>query len=430
MVREVQVDTKNPFKTGLTQNPSPIGEDSHEFEKKVQEEAEFLMRRFLQLLPSNYVSQKTGPFYTLQYKAICEALARVQVSAQQMALDTSFQFTRSEMLWQVLGSMVFPKVTDNLLQPPIVANDISYRDFLQRMVVLLLKGSTKASVEEGAGLLTEAEVTVIEKSVAAYIENSAWGLDDQYTFEVNVEKNGGTEFPNGVFDLQYNVLVILDALKPAHTLFEYRHVFKEMFGAVFQEEMFLQQDIYHYADFRKFCLGVKNIIGTGNVLDNRLFFSDPSVSFSNVQVGSFLYINNLPYRVVEVRSVLVGDDTPKYYTTTPTGLSGYASVAGDILTDDCQDWSLAVEGENLTFQEGRNVGASYRLQDVLGSNGGSVGFVSGGGTQVRLAPSILKVEKRLPVSIGSVSYVVTIDRLGVQEKREVVSEIVSLQCYL
>ena len=60
----------NPFKTGLVQNPSSIQEEGHEYEKLVQEETEFIMRRFLQMLPSNYVAQKTGAFYTLQFKAM------------------------------------------------------------------------------------------------------------------------------------------------------------------------------------------------------------------------------------------------------------------------------------------------------------------------------------------------------------------------
>ena len=420
----------NPFKTGIVQNPSPTIEGGSEYNKKVQEEAQFIMQRFLKMLPSNYVSQKTGPFYTLQFKAMAEALARVQISLQQVGLDYSYENTRSELMWQILGSMVFPKVTENQLQPPIVEGDVSYREFLSRMVVLLLKGSTKLSVEEGAGLLADADVTLIEKSVASQLENSAWGFDDQFTFEVNVEKNGGTDFPHNPFDLHYNVRVILDALKPAHTLFEYRHVFREVFGYVFQDEMFLQQEMYYYDDFRKYCLGVKNLVGQGIVLSDRHYLSDPNRSFSNVQVGSTLYVQNKPYQVKEIRSILVGDETtPQYYTTSPTGLSGYATVVGDILTDDCQDWSLAIEGEILTFQQGINKEASYKLQDVLGANGGSIGFVSGGGTQVRVAPTILKLERRLPTLV-SVQYQVTIDRLGVQEMNQVIGENLSTQCYL
>jgi hypothetical protein len=49
----------NPYKTGITQNPSPLQEEGHDFEKKVQAEAEYIMKRFLVMLPSNYVAQKT-----------------------------------------------------------------------------------------------------------------------------------------------------------------------------------------------------------------------------------------------------------------------------------------------------------------------------------------------------------------------------------
>lgn len=420
----------NPYKTGLTQNPSPTREEGHDFEKKVQEEAEYIMKRFLVMLPSNYVSQKTGPFYTLQFKSMAEALARVQISIQQLGLDSSYAHTRPELMWQILGSMVFPKVTENSMQPPIVDGDVQYRDFLRQMVVLLLQGSTKNSVERGAGLLTDADVTVVEKSIASYIENSAWTIEDQFMFEVNVEKNGGTAFPDKPFDLLYNVSLILDALKPAHTLFEYRHVFREVFGVFFQEEMFLHQDIYYYDDLRKFCLGLKNIFGNGYILSNRQYLSDPQRSFSSVLTGSTLYIGDSSYEVVSTHAFIGGDDTPRHYVTSPTGLEGLASVEGDVLTDPCQDWSLAVEGEILTFQEGLNTQASYRLQDVLGASGGSVGFVSSGGTQVRVSPSIVKVRTRLPVSVGTVSYKISLDRLGVQEVKVVSGEDVSTQCYL
>ena len=420
----------SPFPISLSQNPSSLLEEGQEYKEAMRKQVEEILKQFLRVLPSNYVAQTTGPFYTIQFQAMAEALAKVQISAQQLFLDSSYDFTRSEFLWQILGRLVFPKITENQIQIPHIDSDVEYREFLKNMVVLLLEGSPKASIEKGVSLLTEAQVSIIEKSIASRIKDSAWDYHDQYTFEVNLEQDGGTEFPKDPFKLEYNISVILDALKPAHTLYEYRHVFKEVFGHIFQDSMTLQQNMYHYDDLRKFCYGAKNITGTGTILSDRHLISDPQKSFASVPVGAIVTINNSFYEVQQVLVFPMGDDSnPRWYTTSPTGLQGYVTIEDDVLTDPCQNWTLAMEGEIITISEGSNAG-SYRLQDVLGSYGGSVGFVSGLGTQVRASPSIVKTTERMPVSDTPVDYAVTVDRLGVQEKREVVGEDLSNQCYL
>ena len=109
-------------------------------------------------------------------------------------------------------------------------------------------------------------------------------------------------------------------------------------------------------------------------------------------------------------------------------MEGYASIEGDTITDSCQNWTFAKEGELITFHEGANAG-TYRLKDVLGSDGGSVGFVTGVGTQVRVGASIVRVTKRLPTG-NPFSYELSVDRLGVRKEQTVSSENLTLQCVL
>lgn len=422
-----------PF--ALAQNPAPFPESGQDFISKVRTQTEAILAQFAKVLPSNYVSQVTGPFYTLQFQAAAEQIATLQVKADEVFADSDYDFTRPEFLWEILGALVFPEASGRN-DTPIVDGVVAYRTFLKQMVLLLLRGATKSSVQTGAGLLTEAEVTVIERFLGAREPGSEWTIDDQFTFDVLVETNGGTAFPTNPFTLEGNVALILDALKPAHTLYTYSFLFREVFGPLFDDtNMSWELSEYFYDDLRKFCYGAKEITGTAGVtLAGRTTFSDATRSFGSVQVNGRLVItsgpNAGPYRIREILAFpFPTDATARTYTTAPSGLFGSATVAGDVLTDLTQDFALAVEGEVLTFTAGPNVG-SYRLEFLQGLGGGPVGFAPGPATAVRVAASILRVDTRMPVVASAQSYTVDVDRLGERQPKVISGEDVSVQFYL
>lgn len=421
--------SKKLFPKDVLQNPSPLRESGQDYNNQVRDQVELILRQFLQVLPSNYVSATTGPLYTVQFQAMAEEIAKFQLGLQESFKDSLFQYTRPEFLWQMIGVLVFPKIYSDKMQIPIVEGDIKYRDFLRSMVSLLLQGTKKEPILEGVNLLADVDISILEKATTANTEGSAWGYEDLYTFEVDVESKDGTAFPENPFNLEYNVAAILDALKPAYTIYEYRHIFRESFGHIFQDTMMAQLDLYNYDDFRKYCYGAERIYGSGDILSDRHFLKDTDRFFEGIGTPAHLIVNDKRYEVADILVFPMGDDpTPRFYTTS-SGLQGYATISGDVLTDMCQNWTLALEGEILTFTEGSNAG-SYRLKDVLGSDGGSVGFVTGSATQVRVGASIVKTTTRLPVSVGSVPYELSVDRLGVQRERVVQNEDVSLQCVL
>lgn len=454
---------KNILPRQIPQNPSPVGFNGQSRVSVRREQVNRIMEVFLQMLPSNYVSQVQGPFYTVQFQAIAEAIADFQITAQEAFADASYDYLRPEFLFQMLGSLVFPDAaTDGY---PTLKGDLTYRSFLKRMVTLLLQGATKDTVEGGLDLLSEATWQVIEKGLAArglqkkvwnpatrkwdLKAGSAWGLDEQFEFEVNVSYTDPTtglqRFPEDPFVLQENVRIVLRALKPAHTIYSYRHLFVEAFGSFFDDTSSWNLSNYYYEDFRKFCCGAREITGSAGVTwTDRTLFSDPTRDFGQIQPGADLTITSGPnsihsggvegtpasmdarhvgrYRVVDVRVFPVGDDaTPRSYTTSPTGLQGTATVSGDTVEDAAQDWSLAVEGEILTFAEGPNAGA-YRLKMVLGNNGGPVGVAVGPATKARLAPSLLRLDRRMRYGASGQSYTVTVDRLGVQVPQNIEGE--------
>jgi len=454
--------TKDTLPTLLTQNPSPVDLTGEAKIKARRDQVDRIMEVFLQMLPSNYVSQVQGPFYTIQFQAIAEVIADFQLQAQETFADYDYDYLRPEFLFQILGSLVFPDAaTDGY---PTIHGDLTYREFLKRMVALLLQGATKVTVEGGLGLLSDATWQVIEKSLAAretrkkvwdpvkgwVVEpGSVWGFDDQFEFEVNVTytdpTTGRQRFPEDPFVLQENVRIVLRALKPAHTLYDYRHLFTETFGTFFSDTSSWDLTTYYYEDFRKFCCGAKQVTGTAGVTwTDRTLFSDTTRDFSQISPGVDLTITSGPnsihsggiegtpastdaqhigrYRVKALLTFPVGtDSTPRAYTTSPTGLSGTATISGSDIEDPSQDFGQAVEGETITFTAGPNAG-TYRLKSLLGTNGGAVGFTTGPATRVRIAPSLLRIDRRMRYATTGQSYAVAVDRLGVQTPHAVTLE--------
>lgn len=420
----------------LVQNPAPFPETGQDLINKVRAQTDEIMRQFLKVLPSNYVSRVNGPFYTLQFQAAAEQLALFQITAQEIFKDADYDYTRADFLWEILGTLVFPGST-NRSGIPQVDGVTSYRTFLKKMVLLLLQGSTPDAVEEGAGLLTEAEVSLLERFIETRQPDSSFTIDDQFFFDLMVQggEPPGTGFPESPFVLQENVRLILGALKPAHTLYKYTHLFTEAFGSLFDDEESWTLSSYYYDDFRRFCYGAKAITGTGGMtLVGRMLFSDPTRSFASVQTGGLLRITTGPntgiYRIREVITFPISTDTtPRAYTTNPSGLSGMATLVDGVLSDPSQDFGAAVEGEVLTIASGPNVG-SYRLETLLGPNGGPIGTATGPASRVMSSPSMIRTETRMPSVVSNQTYSVDVDRLGVKVPRSVVGEDVSEQFYL
>lgn len=455
------------------QNPAPISREGQTGVRSKRDIVDNIMSTFQQVLPSNYVAQVPGPYYWLQFQALAEQFADVQLQLEDAGLESDVDFARPEYLWQMIGTLVFPDTSQYPQGIPEVDGDLSYREFLRRMILLLLQGATKDVVEEGLNLLTEAVVEVIAKVDFSDRDISYWGFPEQHEFEINVlcqtvftdpetgeliEGALGTGFPDDPFRVLRNNLRILRALRPAKSIFEYRHLFLDAFGTLFTAEPFIELDPWYYEDFRKFCCGMKEINSeSGVTLASKMLFSDVTVEFGSVPEGAVLEILNGPnaspsnggtdvatygkYRIVGVRRLASGFDedsdgvaNARAYTTSPTGLSGtVTTVSGQhgVLEDPAQDFSDAVEGEVLTILEGPNAG-DYRLETLLGNNGGQVGLVPAGvgATQVRVAPSILQTKTRMPEAVSGQTYTVSLERLGVKTPYTVLGEDVSAQFFI
>lgn len=392
-----------------------------------------IMAAFRAVLPSNYVAKTNGPWYSLQFQAMAEQLADIQITATEVFKDSQWDFTRTDFLWQVLGTLVFPGATDSSGIPQIAA-DVAYRKFLHKMVLLLMQGATKSAMEGGLEAL---DADLIATITERYLEsaprnaNGAFTIADQFTVDIFVEGTGST-FPADPFVTQENAVLVLAALKPAHVLYTYSYLFRDAFGLITDTDgMSLDLDSYYYDDLRGWCLGAKEITGTlGSTLTGRTLFSDSTRSFASIRVGAPLRVssgaNAGVYRVIEVLALPAGANaTPYAYTTSSGGSGTLTALSSDTVYDSLQDWGGMPLDTTLTITAGPNAG-TYRLGTVLGLTGGPMGS-SGAGTRVRLEPSILKVNRRMPSVLSGQSYTVEVDRLGRQSPRTVVAEDVSNQ---
>lgn len=312
----------------IDQNPSEVDPSSQDFLNKKRSLVEKILETFKDLLPSNYISQTTGPYYTVQFQAIAEQLAILQITIQEIFKDLSFDFTRSEFLYQFIGSLVFPDVDETGF--PELEGDLTFRNFFSNMVELLIQGATLDSVEKGIELLTDADVDIIEKYLAARnTKNSLWGLDEQFEFEINISGEDCLDFPEDPFILQRNIILVLRALKPAHTIYTYRNLFKESFGTLFEDSYDWEYEDHFYDDTRKYCDGAKNITGgerllfsdSGQGFSGNIFFSDNSVDFftSMIKPGNVLVIEDTlsegAYEVVQVNTSTEIEVTPSFPAT-------------------------------------------------------------------------------------------------------------------
>jgi hypothetical protein len=368
---------------------------------------------------------------------MAEQLAEIQIHSTEILKDSQWDFTRTDFLWQMLGQFVFPGATDKSGIPQI-SSDTLYREFLHKMVLFLLMGATKAALEGGLEALDEdLIITVLER----YLEspprdaNGSYSLEDQFTIDILVE-TAGAGFPDDPFVTQENARLVIEALKPAHVLFTYSHLFRDAFTTIATDtSVSFDLDSYYYDDTRKWCLGALEIVGvTGETLSDRTLFSDPTFSFGSIRTGAVLRVSSGTnvgrYRVVGTRALLAGATaTPATYTISSGGSGTLTATSEDVVVDLTRDWGLLGIDTTITITSGDNSG-TYRLDTIIGPTGGPVGTVGVSGGTVRLSASILEVERRMPVVATGQSYGVDVDRLGVRVPQVITGEDVSIQCYL
>jgi hypothetical protein len=287
----------NRFENGR-QFPYPLLDEGKGYEQALASRSQAILSALMNLLPSNYESTVVGPEYTLYLKAFATELGRVALTLERLAESTEYSRVPSEFLWETVGYLVF--INGKL--PELGFDDESFRDFLQAVISIYFKGSTPAALAEGIALFTDSKFTL--KELFNPPVGSPFDISDQFAFLVDFELQG--QFPQNPLELDANIQLLLEIIRPAHTLYRLRFVFgddvSELVKAITDTATY-DFRLYHYDDARKDCEGLAPLQGTEGVIampDLSLFedsLQPLHVVQPNAQLTVFSGVNQGTYRV-------------------------------------------------------------------------------------------------------------------------------------
>jgi hypothetical protein len=229
-----------------------------EWNLRVLQRAQAIFTTLLGLLPSNYTSTIQGPNYTLELKAVAVELAKIELALEDVDLDMDFDRTRSEFLYSIIGYLVFL----NGKLPPLEFDDEEFRTFLLNLILIFFQGSLPESMQDSADLFFSGANEVLENFLL-----TTTGV-----------------FPESVFQLQQSLRIILDLVRPAHTLFRIRYIFEDNYNPNDPEGKILdayrwRMANYHYEDFRSYWCGIRDRDRLGKKTNQTVTDEDHSMDF-------------------------------------------------------------------------------------------------------------------------------------------------------
>lgn len=255
-----------------------IERSGKEYNLRVLQRAQAIFTSLLNLLPSNYISAIQGPNYTIELKAVAVELAKIELTLEDVDLDRDYTHTRSEFLYSMIGYLVF---LNNRL-PPLEFSDDEFRKFLLSLIRIYFQGSIPESIKDAVGLFVTDDFTVLENFLLTREGVSGLDISDQFGFQINVETTG--TFPPGLFDLQSSIRIILDIIRPAHTLFRIRFIFKDTYRPNdpinrILDAMKWRLSNYYYEDYRSYWQGIKDRDRMGQKMNNQVVGEDHGGDF-------------------------------------------------------------------------------------------------------------------------------------------------------
>jgi len=230
-----------------------------EWELRVLQRAQTIFTSLLGLLPSSYVSAVQGPNYTVELKAVAVELAKIELALEAVDLDRDFSKTRSHFLWSIIGYLVF---VNGRIPPGIAQTDEEFRRFLLSLIQIYFQGSIPQSINDALDLVFDEEFEVLESFLLERLGASGVDISNQFEFQINLQTTG--TFPADVFNLQSALRIILDLVRPAHTIFTIRYIFDDEYipnGDEINEildSMRWQMSTYYYDDFRSYWQGLRD----------------------------------------------------------------------------------------------------------------------------------------------------------------------------
>ena len=260
-------------------------EAGEEYLVRLADESDRNFRLLLALLSSYWRSTIDGPNYARHLKASAIALAQLRLSLDDLMVDTSYKTTRTEYLYQTLTSLLFPG-TDGA--PDLQKSDVEFREFLNEVVKLYFAGSVPGTVQKAVELVTESTVIVRECSIESRKPGSGYDISDEFSMDIDVILPTPSTIDSILADR--NVRLILNLVRPAHTLFRTRYILQDSWlgasvstnGAIpdkIHDKATFSLSSYSYEDFRKFVDGVDGIDPLGAKQSHSIIGEDHTADF-------------------------------------------------------------------------------------------------------------------------------------------------------
>jgi hypothetical protein len=238
-----------------------LQQQGREYQLRLTARAQSIFTSLLNLLASNYVSAVQGPNYTLELKAVAVEIAKLELALEDVSWDYNFgalpnqQSTRTDFAYSIIGYLIL--VNGGI--PTLQFDDVQFKQFLLSLIGIYFQGSVPASMAAVADLLIQGQVVVTESFLL--VREGASGLDisDEFTFSLDVLAPPGGGFPLNAMDVDSTVRMLLDIVRPAHTLYTIRYIFQDQYLGPILDSVRSSLGAYYYDDFRSYWQGIKNV---------------------------------------------------------------------------------------------------------------------------------------------------------------------------
>ena len=254
-----------------------LAQAGREYNLRLLQRAQAIFTALLNLLPSNYVASVQSANYTQELKAVAVELAKIELALEDVNTDLAFQTTRSDFLYSIVGYLLLL----NGRLPPLDFSDEEFRNFLLALISIYFQGSTPKSMADVAKLLISGSVTVTENFLL--LRQGASGLDisDQFGFNLDVPISGGA-FPPNLMAIEATIRMLLDVVRPAHTLYRIRYILSDKYQpnqGVILDALRWHLSAYYYEDFRSYWGGVRDRDRLGKKTNQQVSAEDHSNDF-------------------------------------------------------------------------------------------------------------------------------------------------------
>ena len=268
-----------------------LQQNGREYNLRLSQRSQAIFNTLMHLLPSNWISTVKGPNYSVELSAVATELARLELALQDINTDEYFATVRSDFLYQVVGYMLF-----NGQLPKLDYSDTEFRKFFIALISIYFQGAVPVAIEDAAKLLFNSLATTYENFLL--LRDGASGLDISDEFGFRIDIACADAFPPNTFENDDALRMILDIIRPAHTLYQIRYVFKDVYPSEdIIDTSSWRLDNYYYDDFRAYWDGLRDRDSLGRKLGVSVLAEDHSKDLapdSGTVADSTLYMNKGP----------------------------------------------------------------------------------------------------------------------------------------